>query len=303
MKYSHSIFSTVCGLLLLCTPYSVLAETSQQVNNQINNIDHLAITQPDILKNLTKAQIIYLGEQHDRLADHQAQLAIIQHLHENSQQTGGKIAIALEMFQKPYQQAINDYLAGKISETELIAKTEYETRWGYEWEYYAPILRYAKKFQIPVIALNVPTEITRKVARAGLDSLTEAEKKIIPPADQIKTDNEQYRQILLEVYKQHAENEQGHSANFQRFVLAQVLWDETMAEAIAQFHAKNSDHQIVVLAGAGHIIYNYGIPDRVQRRLGEDVKQKSVLFQPVNDQSLINDKEIADYIWWVDEIN
>ncbi|MGL6282174.1 MAG: hypothetical protein ACRC2J_07175, partial [Microcoleaceae cyanobacterium] len=60
MKYSNSIFSTVCGLLLLCTPYSVLAETSQQVNNQINNIDHLAIAQPDILENLTQAQIIYL---------------------------------------------------------------------------------------------------------------------------------------------------------------------------------------------------------------------------------------------------
>ncbi|MGL5509295.1 MAG: ChaN family lipoprotein, partial [Microcoleaceae cyanobacterium] len=211
----------------------------------------------------------------------------------------GKIAIALEMFQKPYQQVINDYLAEKIIETELIEKTEYQTRWGYDWEYYAPILRYAKKFQIPVIALNVPTEITRKVSRSGLDSLTEAEKQIIPPVNEIKTDNEKYRQILLEVYRQHAENEQGNSANFQRFVLAQVLWDETMAEAIAQFHAKNSDHQIVVLAGAGHIIYNYGIPDRVKRRLGEDIQQKSVLFQPMNDQSLINDKEIADYIWWV----
>ncbi|MGL5509884.1 MAG: ChaN family lipoprotein, partial [Microcoleaceae cyanobacterium] len=121
MKYSNSIFSTVCGLLLLCTPYSVLAETSQQVNNQINNIDHLAIAQPDILENLTQAQIIYLGEQHDRLADHHAQLEIIKHLHQKS----GKIAIALEMFQKPYQQVINDYLAEKISETELIEKTEY----------------------------------------------------------------------------------------------------------------------------------------------------------------------------------
>jgi uncharacterized iron-regulated protein len=295
MKYSHSIFSTGCGLLLLCTPYAVIAENPQR----FNNIDNLAIAQSHILENLTKAQIIYLGEQHDRLADHQAQLAIIQHLHKNSQPKNGKIAIALEMFQRPFQPVIDDYLAGKISETELIEKTEYQTRWGYDWEYYAPILRYAKKFQIPVIALNVPTEITRKVARSGLDSLTETEKQIIPPVTEIKTDNEKYRQLLLEVYQLHAANEQGNSANFQRFVLAQVLWDETMAEAIAQFHKKHSDHQIIVLAGAGHIMYNYGIPDRVKRRLGKDVKQKSVLFQPVNDQSLINDKEIADYIWWV----
>ncbi|NJN62127.1 MAG: ChaN family lipoprotein [Coleofasciculaceae cyanobacterium RL_1_1] len=61
---------------------------------------------------------------------------------------------------------------------------------------------------------------------------------------------------------------------FDRFFAAQVLWDETMAEAIAQAYRDDPDRQIIVLAGRGHIAYNFGIPSRVQRRVigeSEDV--------------------------------
>jgi uncharacterized iron-regulated protein len=245
-------------------------------------------------RELAQANVVYLGESHDSAADHKAELEILQSLH----QRHPKMAIAMEMFQRPYQGVLDRYLAGQLSEEELVAQSEYEQRWGFPWEYYAPILRFAKANQLPVLALNTPTEVTRKVALEGLESLTPAERRYIPPFSEIRTDNAEYRQLMLSAFKQHQAAGNGASAGFERFFLAQVLWDETMAERIAQFLQANPEYQVVVLAGQGHIVYGYGIPSRVARRLNnKHLVQRSVLLNPSEDTQFSTDKPIADFSW------
>lgn len=245
----------------------------------------------EILQDLTQVSIIFLGERHDNAMDHQEQLAILQALHRKNP----KIAIAFEMFQRPYQFALDEYLAGTISEDQLQEKTEYRDRWGFDWNYYAPILRFAQRYRLPLIALNTPTEITRKVAVRGLSSLTPEEQRWIPPIADIITDDPDYRRYLNQIYQQHQHGAQGNSQNFDRFVEAQVLWDETMAEAIAKFARTHPDYQILVLAGRGHILYGYGIPRRVQRRLGA-VTMRSVFFGEEFEESK-SDRKPSDYQW------
>ncbi|NER36437.1 MAG: ChaN family lipoprotein [Oscillatoria sp. SIO1A7] len=304
------------GLIFSVTPPSLAVETSPKIaplrpvlSPELNEIDELdrinninlalpgligeSLPTQRILEELAKADVVYLGEIHNSASDHAAQMEIIEDLHRRNP----KIAIAMEMFQRPYQEAIDEYLSGELTESQLLEETEYETRWGFPWEYYAPILRYAKKNQLPVLAANTPREITKKVARNGLDSLTSQERQWIPPFQEIRTDNEGYRDLIREIYDQ---IHQGHggSGNFDRFFLAQVLWDETMAEAIASFIAEKPDYQVVVLAGRGHIVYNYGIPSRVARRLKEEgFLQRTVFFSTETDFPSRNSQPAADFIW------
>jgi uncharacterized iron-regulated protein len=244
----------------------------------------------EILANLASAQVVYLGETHDNAADHQGQLDIIQALYEKNP----RIAIALEMFQRPAQPLLDQYLAGTLTETQLQQQGEYDQRWGFPWEYYAPILRFAKAQQIPLIALNVPTEITRKVANAGLESLTSADRQWVPPDSEIRTDNAAYREMIQVVYD---EIHQGRSvsSNFDRFFLAQVLWDETMAQGVADFLQAQPDRQVIVLVGDGHVVYGYGIPSRVARRVA-GIAQRSVVVNP--DEGM--ESGMADDFWWSD---
>lgn len=275
------------GILLLCAS----AAEAQRITSPLQQQTH---TPQEVLRELAKANVIYLGETHDSAEDHKAQLDIIRELHRQNR----KLAIAMEMFQRPYQGAIDRYLAGELTEEQLVALSEYERRWGFPWEYYAPILRFARENQLPVVALNAPSEVTRKVARQGLESLTEEERRYIPPFDEIRTDNAEYRQKLLEIFNQHASAGHGSSDGFDRFFLAQVLWDETMAEAIAQFALLNPDYQIIVIAGSGHIQYGHGIPSRVQRRIDRvDFIQRSLLLNPDKEALSRQDKQIADYFW------
>ncbi len=275
------------GLFLLCSSAATAQPTAKPQPQQ-------TYTNKEILQQLVKAKVVYLGETHDSAEDHQAQLKIIREM----QRQNRKIAIAMEMFQRPFQSAIDNYLAGKLTQEQLVEQTEYDRRWRFPWESYAPILRFAKENQLPVLALNTPSEVTRKVASQGLESLTAEEKKHIPPISEIRTDNAEYRQLLLEVYQQHQKAGQGNSTAFERFLQAQVLWDETMAEKIAEFVKANPDYQVVVLAGKGHIIYGYGIPSRVERRLGVgNVKVRSVLFNSSENLPLSADRPIADFVW------
>ncbi|MBD1922306.1 ChaN family lipoprotein [Microcoleus sp. FACHB-831] len=280
------IWAWSLGIILFCTLPSHAQNISSPRSQQNYNLQ-------EVLQKLYQTNVIYLGETHDNPEDHKAQLEIIQKLVAKNK----KVAIAMEMFQRPYQDVLDRYIAGKITETQLIEQSEYEQRWVFPWENYAPILRFAALNKLPVLALNTPAEITRKVARRGLESLTPEEQRYIPPASEIRTDNAEYRQMVLGAFQQHRQAGHGSSASFERFFTAQVLWDETMAEAIAKFVKANPDYQVVVLAGQAHIIYGYGIPSRVERRLGKKAVQSSILLNPSEEDIASTDKAIADYFW------
>ncbi|HIK46661.1 MAG TPA: ChaN family lipoprotein [Leptolyngbyaceae cyanobacterium M65_K2018_010] len=239
---------------------------------------------------LRQAQVIYLGERHDSAADHAAQLAIIQALyHQNP-----NLAIAMEMFQRPFQEVVNRYLAGELSEAELVEQTEYEQRWGFDWEFYAPIVRFAQAQGLPILALNAPSEISRQVARQGLTSLQGDDFRFIPPLPDIDTRSAAYRELVTPAFEHMSH--QGH-LSFENFFAAQVLWDETMAETIAHFVRRHPHTQVVVLAGIGHVAYGYGIPNRVERRLGVDLNQRIVLLSPPPDTPAEPLAPMADLLW------
>lgn len=249
-----------------------------------------------LLESLRRANIIYLGETHDSPADHQAQLAIIQALHRENP----RMAIALEMFQRPYQSVLEEYLSGTLSEAELLEQTEYRQRWGYDWRFYQPIVAFAKSQRLPLWAINTPTEMTRKVARLGLEALGKEDFRWIPPRSEIDLSSVSYRKRILETYKSFHQGK-GNSDGFERFLQAQVLWDETMAEAIAQAWLRHPDRQIVVLVGQGHLLFGEGIPNRVARRLKAaarpDWKQYSVLINPPEAVKR-GSSRAADFFWF-----
>lgn len=282
-----------------CRPQIVLPPQATSINiaasKECKDSKKRIIRRSQLFQQLAKAKVIYLGETHDSAEDHRLQLEIIQQLYKKN----SKLAIALEMFQRPYQSVVNDYLAGKITEQELLDKSEYKQRWGYPWQYYAPIVQFAKTKKLPVLALNTPTEITRLVAKNGLSSLTPAQSKFIPPISEIRTDNAEYRQLMLEIFQQHQADAQGNSKGFEKFFQAQVLWDETMAEGIAKFIQTHPGYQVVVLVGQGHIVYNYGIPSRVARRLkSSPLTQRSVILSNALYEKTERSAPLADFVFW-----
>jgi aminopeptidase N len=233
-----------------------------------------------IIPYLAASRIIYIGERHDRFAHHINQLQLIKKMHN----AGCNLAVGMEMFQKPFQPVVNDYLAGRIDERKFLKKTEYFSTWRYDYNLYKPVIDYLKRQNLPLVALNIHGEISRKVARDGIYSLSDNEKKQLPGS--MDFSNERYRKDLNEVFLLH--EGQGELKNFSYFYQAQILWDEVMAESAQKFLTDNPGRKLVILAGNGHVRHKYGIPDRLYRRNHEPF---TVIVQ---DEEIENG--IADYV-------
>jgi aminopeptidase N len=213
----------------------------------------------DVIENAAEKKIVYVGEYHDRFSHHVVELEVIKGLYRKDP----KIAVGMEMFQRPFQKTLDDYIKGTIDEREFLKNTEYFKRWGFDYNLYKPILDFARGEKVPVVALNLRREITEKVSKEGIDSLSEDEKKEIPP--QLNFSDDEYRDRLKEVFEQHKSLGE---KNFDFFYQSQVLWDETMAMSIDEYLRKNPDQRMVVIAGSGHVSYGSGIPKRAFRRNG-----------------------------------
>lgn len=224
-------------------------------------------------------KIVYVGEYHDRHSHHNVQLQVIKTLY----QKDPKLAIGMEMFQRPFQAVLDDYISGAIDEREFLRKSEYFKRWGFDYNLYKPILDFARAGKVRVVALNLKREITDKVSKEGMDALTDEERAELPRETDFS--DEEYRERLKQVFQQHRNSQE---KNFDFFLQAQVLWDETMSRSIDEFFKKNPDHRMVVIAGGGHVIFGAGIPKRTFRRNGLEYA------------IIMNDAEvepgIADYI-------
>ena len=237
---------------------AILPGDDEIIDTETSVVDVSALGNMDsLLDALAEHAVVLVGESHDRYEDHLNQLAIIRGLHAR----GKDLAIGMEFFQQPFQPYLDAFIAGDLSEADLLRKTEYFERWRFDYRLYRPILRFAREQGIPLIALNIEQEITRKVGDGGIASLSEEEAARIP-AD-MDRDDKPYRDHVQAVFDMHPKAD---DAEFEHFLEVQLLWDEGMAERAARYLAEHPQKTLVVLAGAGHVEYRRGIPSRLARR-------------------------------------
>jgi uncharacterized iron-regulated protein len=265
-----------------------LVAGSRMQNPDATAIIDLPVVKPDktrslhqTMKQLDDARVVLVGETHTRYDHHLVQLEILKHLYQKSP----NIALGVEWFQQPFQEHLDAYIAGDITEKEMLRLTEYFTRWRYNYRHYRPILQFARENGIPVIALNASRELTKALAQTDPDDLPEELKSQLPSS--YDWSDKAYEKRVRDVFELHPE----YQGEFENFMRSQLTWDESMAERASQYLQENPDSTMLVLAGSGHIMYGSGIPNRIQRRI--ETEPVTVL---VSDDHLPVTKDIADFL-------
>ena len=252
--------------------------------------DGAVLSETELYQELDGVRVVYIGERHASPHDHAAQIQVIHGLH----QQNASLAIGLEMVKRPFQKWLDGYIAGEVDEETLLEGTEWKRRWGFDFTLYRPILAYAREHGIPLVALNIKDEITRKVAREGLDSLSSEDRARVPEID---FDDAEHRAMVKAVYDKHMG---GGKMTFENFYTAQLLWDETMATEVANvMNGAQAPRTMVVLAGAGHVQYQFGIPKRAARRGASPFKTIVPVLLDRADEPIaaMAANGVADYLW------
>lgn len=213
---------------------------------------HIALEQ--MIEEIKQASFVFVGETHNNERHHQAQLDIIKAL----EKSGRTVVLGLEMFEAEDQKKLDRWVSGKLSLREFL-RLYYES-WGFPWPLYKEIFFYARDNSIPVVGLNAPREIVRKVSSESFSSLTAEELKQLPSGISCDID-ETYMEFIRRVHKAHP----GSGREFVNFCEAQMVWDKSMAWHLVRFAEENPGRTVVVLAGITHS-WKRGIPEQVRRQ-------------------------------------
>jgi uncharacterized iron-regulated protein len=243
------------------------------------------ITFQEMIRDLEAARVVYVGETHVSRADHALQLKVARALLERHPQ----LAIGVEMVPRTLQPVLDRWVKGLLSEEDLLEELAWEETWGHDFALYRPLFQLTRDHRLPMVALNAPGDLVRKVARDGLAGLDARERSQL--AVRFLDDDPRHRAFVEEEFRSHAH---GGFENFQHFYEAQLAWDETMAETLAQWLRDHADFQVLVLAGKGHVNYRFGVPERTKRRL--EHRYAIVVPMPVHDTALQVSPEIGDYL-------
>lgn len=226
--------------------------------------DRKTISYRQMIHELRKTDIVFVGEVHNQEAHHRLQLNVIKALKDSKI----PVAVGFEMFIAENQKILDQWVKGTISSDAFI--NAYYKNWTYPWPLYRDIFLYLREKGIPAIGLNLPPEITQKVSASGFASLTKKELEKLPPETGCAVD-EKYMKFIRRAYAIH-----GHGGKqFIYFCEAQLLWDQVMARNLLEFLKKNPNKTVLVIAGNGHA-WKRGIPEQV-RTLSRKIRFKVIL--------------------------
>ncbi len=219
------------------------------------------ITFGELTDRLLQYDFVCVGETHDSEVHHGVQLLILKALFARDERLG----VGMEMFQRPYQKALDRYIAGATDEPTFLEDSEYPKRWGYDWALYRPIVEFCRRNRVPLAALNLAEELRGKLSRQGYEKLTAEEKKHLGDVDfHVKAHRAHW---FDELGKMHGHGKMSDEDK-ERFYRVMTAWDEHMADSAARFYKERKLRRMLLLAGSGHVERGFGIPDRLVKRAG-----------------------------------
>lgn len=204
-------------------------------------------------------RVVFLGETHLDDVTHQVELEMLRQL---ALWSGGKVVLSMEQFEWDVQPVLDDYLAGRIREPEFLANAR---PWGNYREAYRPLIEFAKRAGVPVVAGNFPTPLRRKIAGSedNWAKLTTEERKWVP--DQILLHTAEYWARVDRATAAHGPGGAAPSPADRRYS-TQALWDNAMAEGVARATDRHPGHVVLHIAGKFHVEYHDGTVSQFLKR-------------------------------------
>ena len=129
-----------------------------------------------MIRLLSSKDVVLIGEYHNNAISHWMELEIT-----NDCQQKREVVLGAEMFEQDNQNALNQYLVGKLTAKGLDTAARLWKNYPTD---YAPLVNFAKEKGLAFVATNVPRKYASMVSKGGfetLNNLTAEEKSWLAP--------------------------------------------------------------------------------------------------------------------------
>ena len=230
----------------------------------------VAVPPGEIIADMTRRDVVLLGEEHNDADHHSWQLHTLAALYAQYP----RMVIGFEMFPHRAQPVLDRWVAGELTVEEFLQQSNWKQVWRFPPELYLPLFQFARIHRIQMVALNVDQKLTAEIAGKGWDGVpADSREGVSRPAPP----SADYRKYLFEVWREH-ESARGRpgaeptasNPAFGHFVDAQLTWDRSMAQGLASRLGGSVAERrtlAVGIVGASHLRNGYGVPHQL-RALG-----------------------------------
>lgn len=238
--------------------------------------DGRTLTPTALIDRLAAADFVLLGERHDNADHHRLQAWIAERLFAQER----RYALAFEMIDGDQSLQLAAYLATAPRDAAgLGAALDWNESGWPDWSLYQPIATAAVSRHLPILAANLPPSLVRGIAINGMSALPPAQAQslhLMPDQDT----------AILAAHTQ--EIQDAHCGMLPKralapFALAQYARDAEMARVMAdQWQKDQGKSGIVLIAGAGHVRKDRGVPFHLAR-MAPKAKVLSLAFVEARD--------------------
>ncbi len=209
-----------------------------------------------VAEELSACDVVFVGEEHDNDVGHLQHYQLLRMLHAER----GDLVLSMEMFERDVQPVLDQYLRGEIDEAAFFAESR---PWGNYREHYRPMVEYAKRHGLPVVAANCPTPLARQVAKEGVAAASGNPNA----AAETSSPKDAYWDAFQAAMAGHGGVDEDTVYSFYQ---AQCLKDDTMAESILAARAGKDPAPLVFhVQGKFHGDGGMGAAARVSWRAPE----------------------------------
>jgi len=224
-----------------------------------------ALTFAALLDVLATADAVFLGESHTDETTHRVELGVYEGL---VSRRSGKVVLAMEMFERDVQGALDSYLAGESSEKEFLAAVR---PWANYLTGYRPLVEFAKSRGLPIVASNFPRYLRRRLAMMGkeasLDRLEGAARAHAPK--KLFANSPAYWRRVDNAIRGHIGMMGVDKGDDERLYSTQSLWDNAMGESCAIALDEHKGSVVLHVNGGFHSAYWDGTVRQLRLRKPE----------------------------------
>jgi uncharacterized iron-regulated protein len=250
------------------------------------------LTFAEVAARARAADVVLFGEEHNQAVCSQFQAQLFAALYA----AGRPLALALEFIEADTQSSLDAYLNGRIAEADFRIQARQKPAYVLS---HRPLVEFCKSKHIPVIAANAPRRLVRAYRLS--DQLYADFRAAQPPEEQrwLPRRSEltygDYFARFVEVMdgpvshtnaaeasgSQPAAGNPSTSApgsprpedvsyTIRQIYRSQLLWDDAMAEAVADFRARHPARRVMLLVGRFHVEAAGALTEKLRERRPQD---------------------------------
>lgn len=205
----------------------------------------------DIVTDMKNNDVLFYGEEHNDSVTHYLEHRILESLYNAY---ADNVTLSMEMFERDVQPVMNEYLNSDIREKNF----KKDARAWSNYRDYRPMVELCKAKKLEVICANAAGRYSNLAGRKGqngLMALPAESKKYFAPLPYDTAAGKYYEKLVSLFDKGSSKKKKNESnSNMESFslVMAQSLWDATMAYSISDYFKTHSTKKVFQVNGRFH---------------------------------------------------